>query len=97
MAGKTLLALVVAGTFLAVSAGTSQAGGMGHKSKTSGKGGMESTERTGPQEKRASGMEEAWRIQEPVETGEYPRLHWEERSGRTSVGGQEFRTIDLGP
>jgi hypothetical protein len=94
MAGKTLMALVVAGAFLAVSAGMSLAGGMGHKSKTSGKSGTESMER---KDRQVFGREDAWRIQEPVETGEYPRIHWEERSGRLEVGGQEYRTIDLGP
>lgn len=97
MAGKTLLALVVAGAFLAVSAGTSLAGGMGHKDKTSGKSEMKSSERPEGYEKRVSGTEEAWRLQEPVETGAYPRIHWEEPSVRTQVGDQEFRTIDLGP
>lgn len=91
MAGQKLLASVVAGLFLAVSAGVSLAGGAGYKSGASEKRAMEKEK-----QERVSGAERPWTLQEPVETGQFsPR--WDEPIVVPLVGGQEVRTIELGP
>lgn len=96
MAGKKLLASVVAGLFLAVFAATALAGGAGHRSGTSGKSGMKATERTGQEGEQVFGMEDTWRIQDPTETGQYP-IRWDQPLVQPLVGGQEVRSIELGP
>jgi len=107
MNGK-LLVVAVLGVFLAGFAAISHAGGAMHKADSSGTGKMATMERSAGVEQSSS---DSWQYFEAVETGNFPSraetsreparegppILWVQPQSPQTVGGLEFRDVEIGP
>lgn len=107
MKGKLLIAAVLVGVLVGVS-GISHAGGWMHKSGSSRSGEMAPMGKSADAETPSS---DSWQYFEATETGNFPHpsetgrepartgppVRWDSSKMTTTIGGLEFRDVDLGP